>query len=40
LDNRPTADYTGDGDDEAPVTATVDDEDNVDENGDPIPNAA
>ncbi len=39
LDNRPTPDYDKDADD-APVVATTDDEDNLDENGDPIPSAA
>lgn len=39
LDNRPTTDYDKDADD-TPVVATTDDEDNLDENGDPIPSAA
>ena len=41
LDNRPTPDYTGEGDDDTPLQAAGDnDDENLDENGDPIPNAA
>jgi len=40
LDNRPTTDNSGEGDDDTPLQAAGDDDENLDENGDPIPNAA